>query len=221
MTPADVRALRRGAERFGVEPDAAAVDRIARYLATFDVWRSRIRLTSERDVRLLIERHVVDSFAIAGDLPARGQVIDIGSGAGFPGLILSCLRPDLDVVLIDSRRKRVSFLLDAIRATGLPHARALEVRAEDAAKDVNLAGSATVVIARALRLDAFIVLGAPLLASGGRLVAMQTPGTARAAGTVAAAHELEVVAKRDYTLADGVARSILVLARQKSAPTVS
>ena len=221
MAPADVRALRRGAERFGVEPDAAALERIARYLATFEVWRSRIRLTSERDVRLLIERHVIDSFAAIGDLPARGRVIDLGSGAGFPGLILSCIRPDLEVVLIDSRRKRVSFLLDAIRATGLPNARALEVRAEDAARDAELAGSGTVVIARALRLDAFVALGVPLLAADGRLVAMQAPGAARAAGAIAKTHGLEVVASRDYTLADGKRRAIFILGRQKSAPTVS
>ncbi|HLY38706.1 MAG TPA: 16S rRNA (guanine(527)-N(7))-methyltransferase RsmG [Candidatus Binatia bacterium] len=221
MTPAEARALRRGAERFGVEPDVAALDRLERYLATFEVWRRRIGLTSERDVRLLIERHVVDSFAAAPDLPARGRILDIGSGAGFPGLILGCLRPDLELVLIDSRRKRASFLLAAIRATGLPNARALELRAEDAATDAELAGSATVVIARALRLDAFVALGAPLLAVDGRLVAMQTPGAARAAGTIAETHGVEVVAKRDYALADGARRTIFVFAREKSPPTVS
>jgi len=221
VTPAEVRALRSGAERFGVEPDAAALERVACYLSTFKVWRRRIRLTSESDVRLLIERHVVDSFAPVPDLPAQGRIIDIGSGAGFPGLILGCLRPDLELVLIESRRKRVSFLLDAIRATGLPNARALELRAEDADKSAELAGSAALVIARALRLDVFVALGAPLLAADGRLVAMQTPGAARAAGTIAKAHGFDVVASRDYMLADGVRRSIFVLARQKFASTVS
>ena len=130
-------------------------------------------------------------------------------------------RPDLELVLIESRRKRVSFLLDAIRATGLPNARALELRAEDAARDADLAGSAAVVIARALRLDEFVALGAPLLAADGHLVAMQTPGAARAAGTIAESRGFEVVSQRDYVLADGVRRSIFVLAHEKSSSTVS
>jgi len=221
MTPADARALRRGAERFGVEPDAAALERLERYLATFEVWRRRIRLTSERDAGVLIERHVIDSFAAVPELPPRGRVIDIGSGAGFPGLILGCLRPDLELLLIDSRRKRVSFLLDAIRAVGLPNTRALELRAEDAAKDAALAASGAVVIARALRLDAFVALGVPLLAAHGRLIAMHTPAVARAAGAVAEAHGLQVVATREYALADGVQRAIFVLAREKFPPPVS
>jgi 16S rRNA (guanine527-N7)-methyltransferase len=56
--------------------------------------------------------------------------VDIGSGAGLPGIVLACLRPDLRVILVESRRRRISFLREAMRAIPLPCAEALEMRAE-------------------------------------------------------------------------------------------
>lgn len=214
MTPAETRALLRGAERFGVEPPADALHRLARYLETFQIWRRRIRLTSEKDLHAVIERHVVDSFAALPDLPLDGRLIDVGSGAGFPGIILGCVRPDLDLVLIDSRRKRVSFLRAAIRATGLPAARALEVRAEAAGDDPALAGSATAVIARAVALDELLPQAVPLLAPGGCLITMQTRATTARVGRIAEAHALDVLRRREYSLSDGIARSIVVFGRR-------
>ena len=114
-------------------------------------------------------------------------MIDVGSGAGFPGIILACARPDLDSSCIESRRRRVSFLCEAIRTVPLPHARALEERAEDASRRPELAGSATMVVSRALRLDVLLAAAPPLLGAGGLVVAMHTPGgvaEARRAATV-------------------------------------
>jgi len=221
VTVAEARALRRGADRFGVELDAATFDRVDRYLTVFERWRRRIRLTGEQDLRLVIERHVIDSLAVVPELPSRGRLVDIGSGAGFPGIILGCVRPDLDLVLIEARRKRVSFLREAIRATGLPTARALELRAEAVRDDPSLASSAAVVTARAVRLDTFAALAVPLLASDGRAVAMQTPATAVAADDIAARHALRVVRRRDYVLSDGLARSLVVFALQNFRGQVS
>jgi 16S rRNA (guanine527-N7)-methyltransferase len=180
-----------------------------------------MRLTSERELRLVIERHVVDSLAAVPELPTHGRLVDIGSGAGFPGIILGCVRPELDVILLEARRKRASFLQEAIRAIGLPTARALELRAEAARDDPALAGSAAVVTARAVRLDTFAALAAPLLATDGRAVAMQTPATAAGADDVAQRHALQVVRRRDYALSDGIARSLVVFERRNSSGQVS
>src|SRR5262245_23132162 len=139
MTAAEVNRLVAGAVTIGVELDRTTVGRIDRFLAVLDVWNRRVRLTGERDGATIIDRHVVDSLAAGPDLPADGLVVDIGSGAGFPGIILSCLRPDLDMVLIDSRRRRVSFLREAIREIPLPSARALELRAEFGVEHLDLA----------------------------------------------------------------------------------
>src|SRR5262249_26058426 len=125
--------------------------------------------------RILVRKHAVDSLAVLPHLPACGTLVDVGSGAGFPGLVLGCVRPDLELRLIESRRRPASFLADAIRSIPLPAARVLDVRAEDAARDPSLAGCSAVVLSRAIRLDAFLPLASPFVRSGGLVIAMQTP----------------------------------------------
>src|SRR5207253_607068 len=121
-------------------------------------------------------------------------------GAGFPGIVLGCLRPDLEIVLIESRRRRASFLREAIRVIPLTAVRAVEMRAEEAAIDSELAGRARVAIARGLRLDVFLGLAVPLLTPHGTAIAMQTPRTSRLAPVLAASHGLRLAARHDYSL---------------------
>src|SRR2546429_1928819 len=149
------------------EPLLRSPDRLA-------VGTRRIHLTGQRDLASLIRAHAIDSLAPAPHLPSTGLVVDVGSGAGFPGIVLGCLRPDLQFVLIESRRRRASFLREAIRAIPLPAARALEMRAEEAAADPEQAGRAPIAISRALRLDVFLGLAGPVLAPARAAIAMQT-----------------------------------------------
>ena len=219
MKPADARALIAGGRWFDVELPSDAIARIGRFLAVLALWNRRLRLIGDRDLRGVVAQHAVDSLAPIPFLPARGLVIDIGSGGGFPGIILCCVRPDLELVLIESRRRRVSFLREVIRSTPLPLARALDVRAEDAAGEPALAGRAVAVIARGLRLDRFLGLAVPFLAPSGIAIAMQTPRTAALAEPVAERYGLHLLRRRDYTLPAGAARALLFFAR--SAETVS
>src|SRR5213078_1316470 len=152
MTPLEVRLLDAAAREFGVDVGHGALDRLARFLDLLAVWNRRIHLTGARGLPSLLRNHAIDSLAPAAHIPKTGLVVDIGSGAGFPGIILACLRPDLQVVLIESRRRRASFLREAIRQARLPCARVVEARAEDAMADVEIAGRARVVVGRAIRL---------------------------------------------------------------------
>ena len=208
MTPAERETLEAGARWFDVELHAAVTDRIARFLALLDVWNRRIRLTAETDREAVIAKHVVDSLALVPLLPASGTVVDIGSGAGFPGIVLGSVRPDLRLVLIESRRRRASFLRESIRTISLPAATVLELRAETAA-ETELAEAAALVVARAVRLDAFLPLAAPLLCPGGKVLAMQTPRTAGAASRTASASGLHLSHRQDYKLPGGAPRSLL------------
>jgi 16S rRNA (guanine527-N7)-methyltransferase len=210
MTPDIARALAAGAAHLGVLLDAAATERIDRYLAVLAAWGRHTRLTGERDEEAIVRKHVVDSLAAAPLLPPAGLVVDVGSGAGFPGLILACTRPDLDVVLVEARRRRVSFLREAAREAGLPLVSALEVRAEELASRPGIASAAALAVARALRLDVFLALARPLVAPGGAIVAMQTPAAiplARAAGD---AHGLRLKDVHPYTLPAGERRALIV-----------
>jgi 16S rRNA (guanine527-N7)-methyltransferase len=212
MTTAERETLEAGARWFDVELLPAATDRIARFLALLGVWNRRIRLTAETDRKAVIAKHVVDSLALVPFLPGSGTVVDIGSGAGFPGIVLGSVRPDLRLVLIESRRRRASFLRESIRTIPLPAATVLELRAE-AAAETERAGTAALVVARAVRLDAFLPLAAPLLRPGGNVLAMQTPRTAGAASRTASASGLRLSQRQDYTLPGGAPRTLLTFER--------
>src|SRR5881628_551512 len=210
MTPLEVRLLHAAAREFGVDVGHGALDRLARFLDLLAVWNRRIHLTGARGLPSLLRNHAIDSLAPAAHIPKTGLVVDVGSGAGFPGIVLGCLRPDLEIVLIESRRRRASFLREAIRVIPLTAVRAVEMRAEEAAINSELAGRARVAIARGLRLDVFLGLAVPLLTPHGTAIAMQTPRTSRLAPVLAASHGLRLAARHDYSLPGGAARSLLL-----------
>jgi len=207
--------MRAAAAQVGVAVDEDTLSRLQRFLELLAVWNRRIHLTGERDVDVLASKHVVDSLLPVGRLPPTGLVVDVGSGAGFPGLVLACARPDLDIVLVESRRRPASFLTEAARTVPLPRARVAATRAEQLKDDPAVAGRATVVISRALRLDVFLALAAPLLAGDGVAISMQTPrlDTSTAAG-MGAEHGLVPAGLQDYRLQDGASRRLVVFRRR-------
>jgi len=117
--------LRRRAPALGL----AAVP-LSRYLSELDRWRRRVNLTGNLTAEDLAE-HVLESI-FGSDLILHGaRVVDIGSGAGFPGLPLAIARPDLAVTLVEPRGKRAAFLRHAARHLGLAGVAVLEARIEE------------------------------------------------------------------------------------------
>ena len=214
MTSVEEVELLRGAGALGIEVDAESLARIGRFIDLLDLWNRRIRLTGDRDRRTLVRKHAVDSLAVVSELPARGIVADIGSGGGFPGLVLGCVRPDLSLRLIESRRRPASFLAEAIRTIPLPGATVIGARAEDAGRDPAVAGRSDLVVSRAVRLETFLPPTMSLVAPRGLVIAMQTPGVevdhARETGLL---YGLELSRHRDYRLPDGERRRLLVFSR--------
>jgi 16S rRNA (guanine527-N7)-methyltransferase len=94
-------------------------------------WSERINLTAHRSVEAIIRRLILDAAALACELPEIPSLVDIGSGAGFPGFPIAILRPECQVTLIESRQRRHHFQREAIRQLGLGNARAVLGRAED------------------------------------------------------------------------------------------
>ena len=198
----------------GADVDPQTLERLERFVDLLTVWNRRFRLTGDRDRDVLVRKHVVDSLAVVSELPSSGPVIDLGSGAGFPGIVLACSRPDLELRLVESRRRPASFLSEAIRIIPLPAAAAMAVRGEELASDPTVMGRATRVVCRALRLDVVTRLAAPLLAPAGKLVSMQASGTDEVAARAKAVPVgLDLIRVRDYRLPDGEPRRLLVFGR--------
>lgn len=103
--------------------DAEAQARLATYCAELLRWSARINLVAKAPLPEIWESHFLDSLSLLRVLPppenAQLPLIDIGTGAGFPGLALKAARPELPVILVEPREKRVSFLRHMIRTMGL------------------------------------------------------------------------------------------------------
>src|SRR5262249_41185790 len=135
------------------------------------------RLTGERDRNVLLGKHVADSIACAAVAKAGERVLDIGTGAGFPGAVIGCVRPDVEVDLLDSRERAISFLGAVIRSVPLAQAEAVGMRVEDAARTRSMVASYDLITSRAVRLDQVLPAAKLLLSPGGRIVSMQAPPT--------------------------------------------
>jgi len=131
-------------------------------------------LLGPRELPRLWDRHLLNCIAVAELVPTGARLIDIGSGAGLPGLAIACVRPDIRVDLVESLLRRTNFLTEVVGALGLAErVRVIRGRAEDGTV-IAQAGGAPVVTARAVApLDRLVGWAAPLLAPGGSLLAMK------------------------------------------------
>ena len=103
------------ARAFEVSLTAPLVSALDNYAALLLAWNLRINLSGARTLEALATEHLADAFALYPHLPAAGQCVDVGSGAGLPGLVLALLRPDLEFQLLEPTQKRRAFLAAAIR----------------------------------------------------------------------------------------------------------
>jgi 16S rRNA (guanine527-N7)-methyltransferase len=147
----------------------AAATRFSELLAAVGVERG---LIGPREVDRLWDRHLLNSAVVAEVIPEGARVVDLGSGAGLPGVPLCIVRPDLDITLLEPMARRVAWLTEVVDTLALS-ASVVRGRAEDAAIKQQLAGT-DVVIARAVApLARLWAWSAPLLREGGRLVALK------------------------------------------------
>jgi 16S rRNA (guanine527-N7)-methyltransferase len=166
---------------------AAAPERLALLLDLVAAERSAI--TTVRDPSQGVDLHVADSL-VALDMPqvtGARRIADLGSGGGFPGLVLAIALPDARVELVESVGRKVAFQRGAIERLGLSNAEAIQARAEDWADGL---GAHDLVTARALApLSVLVEYAAPLLSLGGCLVAWKgsRDGAEEADGRAAAA----------------------------------
>lgn len=127
-------------------------------------------LIGPRELPRLWERHLLNSAALLPYLPAAGDVIDVGSGAGLPGVVIACARPDLHVVLVEPMERRALWLTEVTASLGLTSVEVIQRRAEELHGRV----AADVVTARAVApLDRLLTWCFPLVRDGGALLAMK------------------------------------------------
>lgn len=145
----------------------AVLERYAAWLAGPGVERG---LLGPREPARLWTRHLLNCAAVAPLIGADELVVDVGSGAGLPGVVLACLRPDLQLVLVEPMQRRARFLEECVADLGLDSVIVHRSRAEDVAGTVR---AATVTARAVAPLPRLVPMTLPLLAPGGQLLAMK------------------------------------------------
>ena len=177
-TPELQERLRDGAVLLGVQLDARQLERLDQYFGLLLEWNHRFNLTAIADPAEVIDKHFLDSLSCVAalDLSRCTRVVDVGTGAGFPGLVLKIAFPHLDLLLLDSVEKRLRFLKRVVEALDLSGVQTLHARAEDAAHDPSLRESFDLATARAVaRLNTLAEYCLPFVRVGGSFLAMKGP----------------------------------------------
>lgn len=202
--------------------EAALLERFENLLLAANQETNLTRIVDRRDVLI---KHHLDSLTafLAADFPPDGTVIDVGSGGGLPGIPLKIHRPDLQVSLLESSRKKCDFLREASRDLALPGLSVLEGRAEDLGRQPMLRESFDVAVARAVaHLAVLAEICLPFVKVGGVLLAMKGAGgeaeaRAASAATEALGGSLRRVLR--VTLPEGAGeRSLVVIEKDVASP---
>lgn len=174
MDAATSRLLREGAAGLGVALADAQVATFARYLDLLLKWNRRIKLTSVVEPTGIVEKHFIDSLAVVGELGDAKALVDVGSGAGFPGVPVAIARPSLRVTLVESIHKKAAFLEAARRELALANVEVFVGRMEEL---IRRERRFDVAVSRATLPPAdWLREGGALVLPGGRLIAMVVPG---------------------------------------------
>lgn len=205
-------------------PDAEGqrlVEGFVRYEELLMEWNGKMNLTAIKDGREITVKHFIDSLtpALTGRIPKNGTFVDVGSGAGFPGVPLTMLYPELGTILVDSLGKRVRFLQELTVALGVT-ADCVHSRAEELGQ-TSYREQCDVVTARAVaNLSVLCEYCLPLAKVGGVFLAMKGPEVEEE--LEAAGNALELLGGKvgevyPFTLPDGSRRNIIAI--EKIAPT--
>ena len=124
--------LESGLARLGLDVQSGAVDGLLTYMALLKEWSGTYNLVAPRERDFLLARHVLDSLSIAPWLQA-GSLLDVGTGAGLPGLPLAIIKPEMEVTLLDSAGKKIRFIRHVGRTLKLANIHPLQQRVEEIA----------------------------------------------------------------------------------------
>ncbi|MDD4296859.1 MAG: 16S rRNA (guanine(527)-N(7))-methyltransferase RsmG [Ruminiclostridium sp.] len=175
MTDENIKLLKDGANTLGINITEEATISFGNYYRKLITWNERVNLTAITDERDVVIKHFIDSLTLIKYLPVSAKsLIDVGTGAGFPGIPVKMIRRDLSLTLLDSLEKRVRFLNEIIMESSLTDVSVIHGRAEDLARDPLHRGSYDVGTARAVAsLSVLCEYILPFVKPGGVFAAMK------------------------------------------------
>lgn len=170
--------LNKASNNEGLEYNEKKHKQFMRYKELIKEWNEKVNLTAIKDDEGIVKKHFIDSMKVFkfDQLKDAKSVIDIGTGGGFPGIPMKIIKPEINIVLLDSLNKRIKFLDEVIKELQLEGIKAIHGRAEDFAQEVQYRGKFDVAVSRAVaNLTVLSEFCIPYVKVGGYFVAMKGP----------------------------------------------
>ncbi|MGN1116633.1 MAG: 16S rRNA (guanine(527)-N(7))-methyltransferase RsmG [Candidatus Ornithomonoglobus sp.] len=166
-----------GAEKLGISLTEAQASSLVRYNNILIERNKAVNLTRITEPEEVVTKHFLDSLTPLLTGRVNGRVIDVGTGAGFPGLVLKCAKPEIELTLLDSLNKRITFLKDAAAEMGITDGiEFIHARAEDAALSQEHREKYDTVVSRAVaNMRTLAEWCLPFVKPGGYLLALKGP----------------------------------------------
>lgn len=200
--------LAQGIEQLGVNVEAEQFEKLLQLLELLHKWNGAYNLTAVRDPQEMVSRHFLDSLSVVFAIKGP-RLLDVGSGPGFPGMVLAILRPDIQVTLLDSNGKKVRFQRQSVMELKLDNVICSQVRVE------SFEGQFEQIISRAFAaLGDFISLTKPLLADSGEWLAMKGSLEHEERDTLPSDVIIKQTQKLDVPGLGGAERTLLWLAKK-------
>lgn len=171
-----IEALAKAAADYGLKLTPEQYTAFAEYYQLLIEWNEKINLTAITEPGEVAVKHMIDSLSCLDNnyFPIKCKVIDVGTGAGFPGVPIKLYRPDLKLTLLDSLNKRLNFLQQVIDKVGLYDVELVHMRAEDGGRAVKLREKYNVAVSRAVaRLNVLCEYCLPFVEPGGHFIALK------------------------------------------------
>lgn len=167
-----------GLREFGIEINAQEIEKFKKYKSLLKEWNEKINITAIKDDNEIDIKHFLDSLTIITTdyIKDKHNIIDVGTGGGFPGLPLKIMNNNVNLVLLDSLNKRINFLNEVIKNLKLQNVKALHGRAEDYGKNPTYREKFDIATARAVApLNILCEYCLPFVKVGGYFIAMKGP----------------------------------------------
>jgi 16S rRNA (guanine527-N7)-methyltransferase len=169
--------LKDGFNEFGIQSDERIMSYFKKYMSELISWNNKINITSITDEKEIVLKHFLDSLSSSKFIPFKNQkILDMGTGAGFPGLPLKIIFPDLDITFLDSSNKKMNVLRAICISLGIEKYEIIADNIEKLARDLDYREKYDIVTCRALSsLNSLIEYGIPFLKEKGVLVIYKGP----------------------------------------------
>lgn len=215
--------VKKACSDIGINLSDSQAEKFEKYYKLLIEWNEKINLTRIVELEEVAVKHFADSLAITKyfDIPENASLIDVGTGAGFPGIPLKIFREDIKLTLLDSLNKRLNFLDTVAEEIGID-VNTVHSRAEDAGKDVAQRESYDIAISRAVaRLNTLCEYCIPLVKVGGSFIAMKAADYKEELKEAENAVEMlggEVVSVNEFNLEGAGERALIVINKKENTP---